>query len=245
MSRRHARKSKLPIMMSISVLVILSGVIAIWFLWQKPSVKMEQSSQSMSETTKVSSTNVSNTTTTVAQEQGVTIVNGILVVNKKHPLPSTYNKGEDPQAKAALERLKADMKAQGFSISDQYSGFRSYEYQQEVYGNYVKRDGVEMADTYSARPGHSEHQSGLAFDILNGSGQLLGDSPDDTQAVEWLATHAHEYGFIIRFQKGKEAFTGYQAEPWHIRYVGEQAGEIYESGKSLEEYLNVSGGNYE
>ena len=133
-----------------------------------------------------------------------------MVVNKKHKLPADYNPGENPNAGEKVRELIKKMQELGFSISNQYSGFRSYEYQTKLYQNYVNKDGKEAADTYSARPGYSEHQTGLAFDILNGAGGLLGDNPQDEKAIEWLHSHAHEYGFIVRFQEGKEAITGYQ-----------------------------------
>ena len=167
-----------------------------------------------------------------------------MVVNKKHKLPADYNPGENPNAGEKVRELIKKMQELGFSISNQYSGFRSYEYQTKLYQNYVNKDGKEAADTYSARPGYSEHQTGLAFDILNGSGGLLGENPQDEKAIEWLHSHAHEYGFIVRFQEGKEAITGYQAEAWHLRYVGDIAEKIYTSNLTLEEYFGVEGGNY-
>ena len=135
------------------------------------------------------------------------------------------------------------MQELGYPISDSYSGYRSYDYQTKLYNNYVDREGQAAADTYSARPGYSEHQTGLAFDILDSHGNLL-DGPEYQDAIHWLHTHAHEYGFIVRFQPGKEAITGYQAEAWHLRYVGDKATAIYQSGLSLEEYFGVNGGNY-
>lgn len=167
-----------------------------------------------------------------------------IIVNKKHALPSTYAPGEDPTAGQQVRALIHRMQELGYPISDSYSGYRSYDYQTELYNNYVAREGQVAADTYSARPGYSEHQTGLAFDILDSHGNLL-DGPEYHDAIHWLHTHAHEYGFIIRFQPGKEAITGYQAEAWHLRYVGDKATAIYQSGLSLEEYFGVPGGNYE
>ena len=167
-----------------------------------------------------------------------------IIVNKKHALPSTYAPGEDPTAGQQVRALIHRMQELGYPISDSYSGYRSYDYQTELYNNYVAREGQAAADTYSARPGYSEHQTGLAFDILDSHGNLL-DGPEYHDAIHWLHTHAHEYGFIIRFQPGKEAITGYQAEAWHLRYVGDKATAIYNSGLSLEEYFGVPGGNYE
>ena len=116
------------------------------------------------------------------------------------------------------------------------SGFRSYYTQEIIYNNYVSMDGVESADTYSARPGYSEHQSGLAADINNPD-----ESFNGTAAAEWLKNNCYKYGFIIRFPEGKEAYTGYIYESWHVRYVGKEwARKITESGKSLEEYFGIT-----
>lgn len=167
-----------------------------------------------------------------------------IIVNKKHALPSTYAPGEDPTAGQQVRALIHRMQELGYPISNTYSGYRSYDYQTKLYNNYVAREGQAAADTYSARPGYSEHQTGLAFDILDSHGNLL-DGPEYHDAIHWLHTHAHEYGFIIRFQPGKEAITGYQAEAWHLRYVGDRATDIYNSGLSLEEYFGVPGGDYE
>lgn len=162
-----------------------------------------------------------------------TYVNGILLVNKNHPVPRDFG-GMDNTAYNALMDLQVGAGLAGYSIQ-MLSGYRSYDYQAQLYQSYVNRDGQAKADTYSARPGYSEHQTGLAFDV----GQLdygYGDTPEG----KWLYEHAHEYGFIIRYQKGKEQITGYTYEPWHIRYVGvKAASEIYQKGITLEEYLNV------
>ena len=162
-----------------------------------------------------------------------TYINGILIVNKKYSLPSTYNPGVNSTADNALKQLQQAAQNAGHSIP-LISGFRSYSRQQTLYNNYVARDGQAKADTYSARPGHSEHQTGLAFDVGK-----LDDNYGNTPAGIWLKENCHKYGFIIRYPKGKESITGYQYEPWHIRYVGEEvATEIYENNLILEEYLN-------
>ena len=164
----------------------------------------------------------------------------IIIVNKKHGLSKDYNPGENPTAKAAFVRLRDDMINQGLNVGRSYSGFRSYDYQKTLYDNYVSRDGQAAADRYSARPGYSEHQTGLVFDLTDKSGKLL----EDSRASQWLKDNAHNYGFIVRFQAGKEASTGYMAEAWHIRYVGKEAKDIHDSGLSLEEYFGIEGGDY-
>ena len=165
----------------------------------------------------------------------------IVIANKHYPLAADYNPGEDPTALAALHELIAAMQDEGYAISDQYSGFRSYETQVGLYQSYVDQDGVAAADRYSARPGYSEHQTGLAFDLIDTSGNLV----QEPGASKWLLKNAAKYGFIVRYQEGKEASTGYMPESWHLRYIGEDAKDVAASGKSLEEYFNFTGGDYE
>ena len=164
----------------------------------------------------------------------------IIIANKKYPLSPSYNPGEDATAKAAFVRLRNDMINQGFNVGHAYSGFRSYDTQKTLYQNYANRDGYAAADRYSARAGYSEHQTGLAYDLTDRSGNLLGDKT----ATDWLNNNAYKYGFVVRYQPGKESVTGYMPEAWHIRYIGKEAKEVYESGKSLEEYFGFDGGDY-
>ncbi|MGE7984380.1 M15 family metallopeptidase [Solibacillus sp. NPDC093137] len=170
-----------------------------------------------------------------------TFVKGVLIANKKNPLPATYNKGENPKARAAFEKMAKAAMENGIELVA-FSGFRSYEYQQTLYDRYVKRDGKEAADRYSARPGYSEHQTGLAFDIgEKGREDLwLTNEFGDTEAGQWLAQNAHKYGFILRYPKGKEEITGFMHESWHFRYLeGELATKVFEAGVTLEEYLGI------
>ena len=164
----------------------------------------------------------------------------IVVANKHYPMSKDYNPGENPTAKAELLKLIAAMQQAGFPISDHYSGFRSYETQTQLYQNYVNKDGKAAADRYSARPGYSEHQTGLAFDLIETNGDLV----TEEKAAQWLLDHAADYGFVVRYLKGKEKETGYMAEEWHLRYVGKEAKEIAASGLSLEEYYGFEGGDY-
>lgn len=174
----------------------------------------------------------------------VTYVEGLLFVNKKIGLPSSYNPGEDPVAGAQIRQLIKDMQEAGLNVRDSYSGFRSFSQQKRIFENYVKKDGVEKAETYSARPGFSEHQTGLTFDLFTKDNRFLGNGGRDVDEVAWLATHAASYGFIVRYPAGKTAITGYRPEPWHLRYVGERAHEIQASGLTLEEFFNMPGGDY-
>ena len=118
------------------------------------------------------------------------------------------------------------------------SGYRSYNRQKTLYNNYVSNDGKEEADTYSARPGHSEHQSGLALDV-----NTVDDSFANTEEAKWLVENCYKYGFILRYPKGKSNETGYKYEPWHFRYVGEDlATKLYNNGNwiTMENYFGIT-----
>jgi hypothetical protein len=167
---------------------------------------------------------------------GITYVNGILIANKTYSLPSSYAPGKIlPEAQSAFDAMKADAwKTAGIKL-EIVSGYRSYDYQNTLYNNYVARDGKAAADTYSARAGHSEHQTGLAMDINNASSGF-----NNTKEAKWLAENCVKYGFIIRYPKGKENITGYQYESWHVRYLGKElAKEVSDSGLTLEEFLCI------
>lgn len=137
-------------------------------------------------------------------------------------------------AKEAYEQMAKDAAKQNLSIVVM-SSYRSYNYQVNLYNRYVKEDGKEKADTYSGRPGHSEHQTGLAIDVYNKKENYT--NFEKTEEFQWMKKHAHEYGFILRFPKGKENETGYQYESWHYRYVGKEiANYINNNNISFEEY---------
>ncbi len=172
-----------------------------------------------------------------------------MVVNKERVLPNSYMPadltnvlGEQMRADAAetLNKLLAAAKAEGINFKA-ISGYRSYNDQKITYNGFVKRDGQAKADTYSARAGHSEHQTGLAIDLGNSDGTCeLQACFGQSAGGKWLAAHAHEHGFIIRYLEGKDEITGYQYEPWHLRYVGiDLATELYKSAQTLEEFFNI------
>lgn len=146
------------------------------------------------------------------------------------------------EAAAALERMFAGAKKDGIYLGG-VSGYRSYETQVSLFAYYVKTQGEEQARKYSAEPGHSEHQTGLAMDISGSDGKCAADDCfAGTPEATWLAKHAPEYGFIIRYPKGKEQITGYNYEPWHVRYVGTAiAAAISAKGITLEEYFGLAG----
>lgn len=162
---------------------------------------------------------------------GVTFVGGILLVNKEYSLPEDYGDGLDSEAYTAYVRMK---RASGYDMKI-VSGFRSYTKQESTFRYWCSIDGEEVASTYSARPGHSEHQTGLAMDITS-----LKQSYGKTEEGKWLAQNCVSYGFIIRYPKGKTDITGYMYEPWHIRYLGNSTAKlVYDSGLTLEEFLGV------
>lgn len=152
-------------------------------------------------------------------------------------LPTTYAKSGISlveEAKTALESLMAAAQAEGYRLHVT-SAYRSYDYQQNLYDRYVAQDGKEAADTYSARAGSSEHQTGLAVDLDNT--KLDYTLFEQTPEYTWMQDNASKYGFILRFPKGKESITGYQFEAWHYRYVGiDLAQKIKSSGLTFEEY---------
>lgn len=138
------------------------------------------------------------------------------------------------EAALAFDQMCAAAKKDNIKI---YGGsaYRSYSYQDELYKNYVARDGVKLADTYSARAGHSEHQTGLAMDILNKKWVFIEETDKE---YEWLVNNSYKYGFILRYLKGKEEITGYKFEPWHYRYVGiDIAKEIHNLNITYDEYV--------
>jgi LAS superfamily LD-carboxypeptidase LdcB len=171
---------------------------------------------------------------------------GILIVNKKHGLPASYAPGENAEAVGQLRSLIAAGQAAGVDLIYSWSGYRSYAAQKSLYDHYVAQDGVAAADTYSARPGFSEHQTGLTFDLKDSTGGLYraGDQ-SYSPATDWVAQNAHRFGFIVRYFDAKQAITGYAGEPWHLRYLGVSiATAVFNSGLALEEYLGVDGGGY-
>lgn len=166
----------------------------------------------------------------------------LIICNKYHKLKDNYvpdlvslsGYGGGQMERVAAEHFKEmsnAAKKDGISIYN-VSGYRSFSTQQGLYESYVSRDGKEKADTYSARAGTSEHQTGLATDINN-----VSSSFENTSAFKWLIKNSYKYGFILRYPKGKEYITGYMYEPWHYRYVGVDVAKIiYEKNITYEEY---------
>lgn len=168
---------------------------------------------------------------------GATYIEGTLIVNKTYALPADFGNGLTEETKEAFNKLKSAALLDGLNIYIA-SGYRSYERQVTLYNNYVKRDGKAAADTYSARPGHSEHQTGLTFDVNE-----VSDKFHNTKEANWLSEHCYKYGFILRFPNGKSNETGFKYESWHFRYVGEELAEkLYNNGDwlTLEGYFGIT-----
>lgn len=168
----------------------------------------------------------------------------LVIVNKFYSLDKTFvptnlvyvsaNYGYGYVNKTLYENFKLmadDARSNGLNIYIA-SGYRSYDYQNVLYNQYVSRDGKENADTYSARPGHSEHQTGLAIDLND-----ISDAFGNTKEFKWLSENAYKYGFILRYPKDYINLTGYVYEPWHYRYVGSDVAKyIYENNITFDEY---------
>lgn len=176
-----------------------------------------------------------------------------VVVNKQHPLdPQNYapadltsvGNGQTMRAEAAnaLTQMFADAKTAGYTLVAD-SGYRSYNYQISTYNSIVKSSGQAYADSHSAHPGYSEHQTGWAVDIGSGNCHVA-DCFGDLPAGQWTAANAYKHGFILRYTKANSSVTGYDAEPWHFRYVGTVLSqELHtENVSTLEEFFNISGG---
>lgn len=194
-----------------------------------------------------------------AEQAAADVKSVTVLVNKQFGLPSSYEPDDlvfvnipftfndmmdkrkmRKEAGAAIEQLVASAKKDSVFLAG-VSAYRSYATQKSLFTNYVQIDGLEKAKTYSAEPGHSEHETGLAIDLAGSDGKCAAqDCFAATKEAKWIAEHAAEFGFIVRYPRGKEAITGYQYEPWHIRYVGVKfAKELSDKGLTLEEYYNA------
>lgn len=172
----------------------------------------------------------------ITEKDGITYIDGIMVVNKTYSLPSDYGPGKlTADCQAAFNEMQQSAAEDGCTLYVS-SGFRSYSLQKSLYERYCARDGKAAADRYSARPGNSEHQTGYAIDL-----NTIAYSFANTAEGKWVAANCYKYGFILRYPEDKETQTGYRYEPWHIRYVGiSLATDIYNSGLCLEEYFGIT-----
>lgn len=189
----------------------------------------------------------------LTKKDGAYYIDNYLIVNKTYPLDNDwvpkntyveFDAGNKDICHLCIDKVAYDkwleMKSDADSIGLTIfiaSGYRSFGYQEDLYNKYLNQDGKKLADTYSARAGHSEHQSGLSFDLNS-----IDSSFAATNEGKWVADNAYLYGFIIRFPKDKSDETGYKYEPWHLRYVGlELAKKLYNNGNwvSMEYYFGI------
>lgn len=247
--------SKRPLLYIASVTIIMISVAAYVLLTHKSvGAPGQQTTQSVSSPSKTSDSEYD-----AALSQISTTGSVYWIVNKKRPVPADYKPpdlavpsvrlrlgqgAEQMQLREVIVPYVQNMftaaKTAGYDLSLS-SGYRSYELQKQFYDSYVLKDGQQQADAFSARPGFSEHQTGLAFDVEPADKrcelqQCFGDTPEGM----WLAQHAHEYGFVVRYPKNMTAITGYDYEPWHLRYVGLMvAAQVYDKRTTLEEYFKL------
>ena len=174
----------------------------------------------------------------------------LILVNKNNKLPKDYipselillnnkysieNKYLQKEVAINFEKLSEDASKLGYKIIAA-SAYREYEYQEILYNYYVETKGLEYADNCSARPGHSEHQTGLAVDVMGSNNDY--NKFEESNEFKWMENNAHKYGFILRYPKNKTHITGFKYEPWHYRYVGKKVATIiYNKNITLEEYL--------
>ncbi len=172
-----------------------------------------------------------------------------VLVNKYHKLDENYEPSDltiidskyasgtqklRKEAQIKFEEMASDMAKENLKI---YAGstYRSYTYQKGLYDRYVKKDGFAAAETYSARSGYSEHQLGLAVDIVNDKWDYLSENDKE---YDYLVKNSYKYGFILRYPRGSEYVTGYMFEDWHFRYLGiELATKVFNSGLTYDEYI--------
>lgn len=173
----------------------------------------------------------------------------LVLVNRDRFLPRNYkpiltNIPKDYTLKEN-QKLKPDVVASFIQMVDALkletgltlyatSTYRTHEYQENLFNRYVKNRGYAEAIRISAKPGTSEHQTGLTLDVETASGTMF--KFGETEQSKWVEKNAHRFGFIVRYEAQFESITGYMAEPWHLRYVGEHAGPVYESKRPFEEY---------
>lgn len=173
----------------------------------------------------------------IEEKNGLTYIDGYLVVNKTYSVPKDFGNGLTDETMDNFNKLKSAALLEGLNIFIA-SGYRSYDRQKTLYENYAARDGYEKADTYSARPGHSEHQTGLAMDVNE-----VSDAFTNTPEAIWMSENCYKYGFILRYPKDKTEETGFKYEPWHFRYVGQELAEkLYNNGDwlTMEDYFGIT-----
>ncbi len=265
-SSESQKKDKKPTISSTSTSTSTTTTITTTSTSTTKKITTSKTTKSTTSTTSVTQTirEVASTTSKgfkVEYRAGAYYIGGILIANKSYPLDKDYiPSGTHKQASSstthcadciiedgylAFQKMKEAIKEKGIILWIQ-SGYRSYSLQNNLYNGYVKRSGKQQADTYSARPGHSEHQTGYAFDVCASKDgknyPCITSSFNNTEPALWLKDNCYKYGFILRYPEGKENETGYKHESWHFRYVGvELATKLYNNGSwiTLEDYLGI------
>lgn len=232
-------KKSYPVPLIILLIVILVIVVSLSvFIFTKLSSKEEENVVEIEETTEI-------------DEELLVLVNKEKGLEKEYVpenliIPEVEFSFEDELEKSHLREEAAKALEEMFNAAKEedinlffVSGYRSYERQEEVYNNKVENSSEEEANQLVAKPGYSEHQTGLAVDISSAEIDFaLIEDFENTKEGQWLRVNAPKFGFILRYDKGKEEITGYKYEPWHFRYVGKiPAMEIFEGNLTLEEYL--------
>jgi D-alanyl-D-alanine carboxypeptidase len=245
--------------------VTLIATIVFGYLWLRPTNIAAPSTNSSSTLRKTDGKSQQQSTSSFNKSKySLTDPSSIwVIVNKQHPLQPVSYKPHDlvlpkvsqrvpgaeemkmrAEAASALEKLFAGADKAGVHLLIS-TAYRGYSYQKSLYNGYVASQGQATADTQSARPGYSEHQTGLVVDIRSKTGQCaieqcFGNLPEG----QWLAANAYKYGFLLRYPEDKESITGYEYEPWHYRYIGTALSqELHRTRtQTLEEFFGVSGG---
>lgn len=251
-AKKRMTRGELLILLGVLVVVVIAGVATLLSSQSTAPEKKHKSTQTSSSPRSSSPKPVKPSFDT--SKYSVTDPTSLwVIVNKQHSLQPLSFTPSDLQAFRGVqisEKMQADLVAMVEAARQvnvtlrPISGYRSFSYQTNLYNSYVAKDGQAAADTYSARPGYSEHQTGLAVDIGGVHGCDVEACFGETIEGKWVAEHAAEFGFIIRYVQANEAVTGYSAEPWHLRYVGRELAE--ELGRqnisTLEEFFHVPGG---
>ncbi len=238
---------------TVSFIVLILGVGYAFFAYdrdvnEKPKNTQTQSSQSVFDKQQYSNTDPSSIWVVVNKKHALDPVNykpsDLVVPSVALRVPGNESMQLRAATATALQKMFADAKLANLNLK-LASGYRSYVYQVNLYDGYVKSMGQAKADKTSARPGHSEHQTGLAADIEPASNKCELDACfANTPEGKWLAANAYKYGFLLRYPADKVAVTGYDSEPWHFRYIGDKlAAEMHKTGvTTLEEFFDIQGG---
>ena len=180
---------------------------------------------------------------TITVKNGIAYINGIMIANKTYALPKSYAPGGlTSTTRAAANEMIAAAKKDGVSLYIA-SGYRSYATQDNLWTKRKNKNGIAFADSGTARPGHSEHQTGLAFDMCGSGSGCITSEYHNSKGAKWMAANAYKYGLILRYPNGKAGITGYKYESWHFRYVGKDlAAKLYNGGNwiTLEEYFGIT-----